>query len=229
MNAAANSVPCRAWRFLATISVMTGVLAMSSCTPWTVRPINDHSDATTSSRHLTPAAYVDSMWSSKLVPQILQSATDARTLSDAMSSSLDDAERKYGRKVGIDAWYFMIKGEGKVLGADTSSRTGLLLVGVQPHSQHADVSIQIGPVLRGSALRDSTGLISFSDFVNQLDFADVAANLNDKAKQTVLASLEPKTLVGKTVQFAGAFEAHTASTPPIADVVPVELALENSK
>jgi predicted lipoprotein len=207
-------------------SVLAGqMLALGGCKPWTVRPLNAAGGSQEDSQPSDPAAYVDSIWSAKLVPAIVSSAVDARTLLDAMSASLDDAKRKYGRNVNGGAWYFNVKGEGKVLAVDTSSRNGLLEIGVLKQDRQPDLSIQIGPVLRGSALRDSTGLITFSDFVNQLQFADIADSLNKKAEDTVLSSLDKAGLVGKTVSFVGSCEIETTTQPLIKNVVPVQLAV----
>lgn len=214
------------WSYWILFLLVLPFFAMSGCSPWTVVPIKRAGDGQVSSQNTDPAAYVDSIWDSKLVPAILKDAVDARTLLSAMSSSMEEAERKYGRKSDGSAWYFNVKGEGRVSAADTSSSVGLLEIRVLPRSRNAEVSIQIGPVFRGSALRDSTGLISFSNFVNQLQFAEVANDLNNKAGQTVLASLDAKSLVGKTVRFAGSFEADTNTRPVIRNVVPVELEVE---
>ena len=62
-----------------------------------------------------------------------------------------------------------------------------------------------GPVIAGTALRDGVKFIHFSDFTNQLDYADVATELNNKVKSEVLAGVDAKSLVGKKVDFAGAF------------------------
>lgn len=225
MHGKASSSARQCVRFSIVLLFACEALAVAGCKPWTIRPINDSGEGQTSSQRTDPAAYVSSIWATKLVPTIITSAVDARTLLSALSSSVDGARQKYGRNVGGDAWYFTVKGEGKVLNVDTSSRSGFLDVSVLPQSPETDVTIQIGPILRGSALRDSSGLISFSSFVNQLDFADVADDLNNKANQTVLASLDRKALVGRTIQFAGAFEMDTASRPLIKSVVPVELAV----
>jgi predicted lipoprotein len=204
--------------------LLMGFLALGGCRPWTIVPVDGGSDTATSSQN--PAAFVDSVWSAKLVPAIVSSAIDARTLLDAMSASIGDAERKYGRNANGDGWYFNVKGEGTVLAVDTSSRNGLIDLRVVSQSRRPDVSIQIGPVFRGSALRDSTGIITFGSFVNQLQFADVADDLNNKARQTVLSSLDAKTLIGKRVKFVGSFEAESAAQPLIHNVVPVQLAVE---
>ena len=200
-------------------------LSLSGCKPWTLVPISAASDPQALSQN--PAAFVDSIWSAKLVPAIVGSAVDVRTLLAAMSASIGDAEQKYGRNVNGDGWYFNVKGEGTVLAVDTSSRNGLIELGVLPHARRPDVSIQIGPVFRGSALRDSTGLIAFSSFVNQLQFAVVADDLNSKANQTVLSFLDAKMLVGKKVKFVGSFEAGIVMQPLIANVVPVQFVVES--
>lgn len=201
-------------------------LALCGCKPWTVRRLDTASEAQAPSQDINPTAYVDSIWSAKLVPAIVSSAVDARILLEAMSASIDDAKHKYGRNVNGGAWYFNVKGEGTVLAVDSTSRNGLIEIDVLKQDRRPDLSIQIGPVLRGSALRDSTGLITFSNFVNQLQFADVADDLNDKVNQTVLSALDIKKLAGKTVRFVGAFEADTATQPLIKGVVPVQLAVE---
>ena len=205
------------------VFLATQALTLCSCKPWTVRPINAASGSQEASQSADPAAYIDLIWSSKLVPAIVSSAVDARTLLTAMAASIDDAERKYGRNDNGGGWYFNVKGEGKVLAVDTSSRNGLIELAVLKQDRQPDVSIQLGPVLRGSALRDSTGLISFSNFVNQLQFADVAEALNNKAKQTVLAPFDTAGLAGKTVSFAGSFEVVGTTQPLIKNVVPVQL------
>lgn len=212
-------------KILVKLWLLVQCLVLGGCKPWTVVPIGSANDAQASSQN--PAAFVDSIWSAKLVPAIVGSAIDAPALLEAMSASIGEAERKYGRNVNGNAWYFNVRGEGTVLAVDTSSRNGLLEIRVLQRGRGPDVSIQTGPVFRGSALRDSTGLITFSSFVNQLQFADVAEDLNNKAKQTVLSSLDTKGLVGKRVKFVGSFEAETATQPLIQNVVPIQLTVES--
>lgn len=196
---------------------------LSACVPWTVRPIQDEDSAKTTDHPVTATAYADSIWESRLVSAILNSATDARTLLTALAASPEEAGRKYGHRESGGTWYFMVKGSGRVLSADTASRNGLLQVDIAPFDRKADVSIQIGPVLRGSALRDATGLIRFTDFANQLQFADVGNELNDRALKTVLNTLDVKALPGKMVEFAGAFALDGTGEPLIRGVVPVLL------
>jgi predicted lipoprotein len=207
------------------------LLAVSSvaCVPWTVRKIDSAESATASGATVTPAAYVNSLWSAKLLPAIENSAVDARTFLDVYAKSPQDALSRWGRRDAGGPVYLSLKGEGRVLNVDTKSKAGLALVDVAPFDGKPDVTIQIGPVLRGTSLRDTTGLIRFTDFVNQLQFADVANELNDRVLKTVLAPLAPTTLAGKVVSFAGTASAQPDSAPPVRELVPVRLAIQEAR
>jgi predicted lipoprotein len=109
------------------------------------------------------------------------------------------------------------------------SRAGLALVDVPPFDQKPDISIQIGPVLRGTSLRDATGLVHFTDFLNQLQFADVGNELNDRVLKTVLAPLDIPKLKGRTVSFAGTLAAEAKAEPPLRELVPVKLTPEERR
>ena len=64
--------------------------------------------------------------------------------------------------------------------------------------------LQVGPVLRGTAIRDALPTVSFDQFVNQIQYAEVATTLNARVEAEVLESLDRETLVGRRVRFAGA-------------------------
>jgi predicted lipoprotein len=200
-----------------------------SCSaPWTVRGIDVGGDsATASGGQKDPAAYVDAIWNSKLVPAVLGSAVDARTLVSAVVQSPEEAQNRYGHRTGNGPAYFLVKGEGRVTAVDLHSRAGLIMVDLPPFDGKADVSIQAGPVIRGTAVRDATGLVRFSDFVNQLQYADVANALNDRVLKTVLGPLDVRGLAGRTVSFAGAAVAEKAAEPPVRELVPVQLTVRD--
>lgn len=194
--------------------------AMGACVPWTVRPIE-------SAGPFNAAAYVDSLWSARLVPAVESSAVDARTLLDALRASAEGAAAQYGHHEVNGPVYFLVKGAGMVTGVDTQSRVGLALVDIAPFDGRPDVSIQIGPVLRGTSLRDATGLVRFTDFVNQLQFADVGNELNARVAKLVLAPLDRSKLKGRMVSFAGTLAAGPNGEPPLRDLIPVRLTVEN--
>ena len=79
--------------------------------------------------------------------------------------------------------------------------------------------LQIGPVIRGTALRDALDFIRFTDFVNQLEFAGVATALNDHVVSAVLQAA-PDLVSGAEVSFVGAVPVSGAL-----EIVPVKLAV----
>lgn len=201
-------------------------LGLTCCVPWTVRPIGAEK-APSGPANLSPAAYVDSIWTSKLLPAIASAAVDARTLLNALAASPGNAQTRFGRRTGNGPAYFLVKGQGRVTAVDTRSRNGLALVDIAPFDGRPDLSIQIGPVLRGTSMRDSTGIIQFTDFVNQLQFADVGNEVNDRVLKSVLASLDRAKLKGRAVTFSGALAAEENAEPPLRELVPATLTVED--
>ena len=84
-------------------------------------------------------------------------------------------------------------------------------------------ALQIGPVVFGTALRDALPFVSFGDFVNQIDYAEVSRVLNDKAISAARGSLDFTHAAGRTVTFAGAATAPSGGTP--LTVTPASLSL----
>jgi predicted lipoprotein len=210
-------------RALLFVLVMLGA-GLVACVPWTVRPIDEEKAAPANA-----AQYVDSIWSAKLVPAVESGAVDARTLLDALAASPATAQTRYAHCTPGGACYFLVKGTGHVVAVDTRSRAGLALIDIAPFDEKADVSIQIGPVLRGTALRDASGVVRFTDFVNQLQYADAGNAINDRVAKSVLAPLDMRALKGRTVTFAGAVAAQDKSSPPLAELVPVQFRLEERR
>ena len=199
-------------------------LGLVSCVPWTVRPIEE--DSSTAGGHPGPSAYVDAVWNSRVMPKILGEAMDAATLLAAIGVSPANARAAYGHHNRSGSTYFIVKGAGRVVSVNAQSRSRLLLVDVAPYDRHPDLSIQIGPVLRGMSLRDATGAIDFSDFRNQLEYADVGIEINSRILHTVLRDLDVTALKDKLVSFTGTAQAGESSDRFIRDLVPVRLDVE---
>src|SRR5262245_18564878 len=212
-----------------TPSMMVFSIGLASCVPWTVRPIEAEKDASVGPPAASPAAYVDSIWTAKLVPAVLNAATDARTLLDALAESPEGAKTRYGHSEANGPVYFIVKGEGVVTAVDTRSRVGMALIDVAPFDRRPDLSIQIGPVLRGTSLRDGTGIVRFTDFVNQLQFADAGNEINSRVLKAILSPIEGRISERATVSFAGARPAEANPEPPLRDLVPVQLIVEDRR
>lgn len=136
----------------------------------------------------------------KVLPELEKQGTDIKVLVSALRKDEKAASEKYGNREGNSPFNFAVKGEG-VAG---KPKGGLMPVKIKGLGG-TQVTLQIGPAINGTALRDATGLIRFNQFVNQVDFAEAATALNNEVKKQVLAPVDPETLAGKRVTFLGAF------------------------
>jgi len=82
----------------------------------------------------------------------------------------------------------------------------------------ADARVQLGPVFRGTALRDALPFIRFGDFTNQMEYAAVSRLLHERVAEGVLAGVDRATLAGRRVRFQGAFT-RQAGEPLVAPVL----------
>ncbi|MGA2771829.1 MAG: DUF2291 domain-containing protein [Bryobacteraceae bacterium] len=182
-----------------------------SCTPWTVRPIGQSGAESGQSRPFDADRYVDSIWNAKVLPAISGGAVE---LADLL------------RPASHWTSAVLVKGEGRVLRVDISSRTGLLTIDAEPYDGRPDAAVQIGPVIRGTTLRDALPFIQFSQFVNQLQFAQVGNALNGRVS-AALASFSNRDLAGSIVVFSGA--AAPPSEGGLLEIVPVTLAVKRGR
>ena len=194
--------------------------------PWTVRPIADPVPA--SGAVADPAAFADAIWGPKLVPAIVARAEDARVVLNALTASRDEAHRRYGRADGSGSWFVAIRASGRVLSVDRRSVNGLARIDIAPFDGRPDLAVQIGPVIRGTSLRDTTELVAFTDFVNQLQFADVANALNARSMSMVIAPVADRLAPGAHVSLVGTANDGSAdgTGDPLSGVVPVQLTID---
>jgi predicted lipoprotein len=168
-----------------------------------------------------PIKYVDSVWESQVIPTILEKATDFSTLAAAIQADPKAAEQKYGHSE-TGAYNFMAKGRGKVIAFDASTSSRTLDIDVEPYDGQKDLSIQIGPVIKGFSLRDGPGVISFNSVGNQIEYGKVNRELNSRVA-ALYADLDPATLQDQVVEFYGTFTLDDARnillTPVKLDVV----------
>jgi predicted lipoprotein len=183
-------------------------LLLSACSAlFTVVPLNDQASVaeggSATNKGFNKVAYVDKIWESKILPLVKNKAVPFDTLYTAIKLNQDEAGQKYGNKVGTP-FHFLTKLEGQISAVNTESRAGKMTVDVQAGGKTVPVTVQIGPVLNGTALRDAVGFITFNEFVNQMQFADVADELNTRAYNLSLNGKAFKDMVGKNVVITGA-------------------------
>jgi predicted lipoprotein len=167
----------------------------------------------------SPKAYVNDNWQSKIVPTVHDKATDIVTVMAALERDPDAAGKQYGHRTGEGSPYaFMVKGTGTVTKIDTEAPTGPMTVEL-PNKK--TITIATGPVIAGTAVRDAVGFIAFGDFTNQIEYADVANQINNRVKTDVIAKAGAKNMNGKKITFYGAFSALAGGA---IFLVPTELA-----
>lgn len=170
-----------------------------------------------------PNAMVASMWSTKIVPDIEKRAVDYRTLRDAIKADPDAAGRKYGyrsKDTGDAAWNFPTKLHGTIVDVDTQSSQGTVSVDIDGSGQPA-VIVDIGPTVLGTTLRDSLDFISFTNFQNQIQYAQFGTALNAYAVKHVMQTVPRNDLKGKPVTVTGAFSYDSSSDQP--EIVPLAI------
>ena len=175
--------------------------------PWTVRPLEENKPAV-----FEPETFAASAWP-RLMREAAESATD---VADVVMPNGSPAKARF------------VKGIGVVEGVDRQSRVGVILVQVKG-SKPAMVAMQIGPVIRGTALRDAASFIHFSDFTNQFEYAGAANALNDYALRTVIAPLPLDTLQGRTMVFTGAAGKSASREDGAIEITPVHLEVVNGR
>ncbi len=149
-------------------------------------------------------AFVNGIWSSKVVPTVDRDAVDLATLVLALRSSPAAAAKRYGNDVG-GAYNFLVRFTGTVATEDTASLTGTFTVDAPFGGGVLPVKVQIGPIILGTALRDAVRFITFEQFTNQMQYGDVSDELNTRVTRDVLSKLDLKGLLGKRVSIKGAF------------------------
>jgi len=186
-----------------TAAVSLMLACLTGCVPWTVRPIEGARKGQAEER-FDAKRFVDGVWQARLLPAIEQQAVD-------LSALLSQGQLKAGAAVAV-------KGTARVLKVNAAPPSGTLLLDLLPADGRADAVLQIGPEIRGSSLRDATSVISFSQFVNQIDFANAGSELNRRAVQALPPAAELAHATGKTIEFTGTFTVTPGALPEIAPV-----------
>ncbi len=162
------------------------------------------------------AAFGKDNYASKIKPAIEKDPVDLATLAPLLDKDAEAAGKQYGKRQGTSPYTYAVT----LTGVAGKPNGGLMPITVPGIPKSTRVSVQIGPALNGTVLRDATGLVSFNDFVNQVEYANAATALNNEVKAEVLQGLDAASLVGKTVTVVGA----TAPlNPEVITVTPVSI------
>lgn len=194
-------------RLFLLLMALSAMLALSACKLATVRPLDPKTGRAiigNEEEAFDPERYVSNLWDDPLLTTVHADATELNELLPALENDREGASERYGRLQGSN-YSFIVRGRGQVLEVDTSSRAGVMHVDLEPYNGARDVTLAIGPVIRGTALRDALPFISFNEFTNQIEYAQVSNQLHARVMDSVLGALDLADLVGKTINFYGTF------------------------
>ena len=192
--------------------------------PFVVRPLpgSGASESRSDPAQSAAAKFVEPIWASKVLPAIQDKAEDIATVLPEIRANPEAAGQKHGRREATNPYNYIVKGTGKVVEVNTQSQAGTAIVEIPGLDEK--IALQIGPVVRGTSVRDATGEVSFNQFSNQLDYADVAKEMNARALKAAVGKVSPASLAGKTITFLGVFTFDPRAKPPLL-ITPVRIDL----
>lgn len=165
------------------------------------------------------AALVETDWDARILPRLRESAMPLPEVLNAMETDFPAARETFGGGAAEGTpGNFVVRGDGLVVAADLESRAARLEVDVTGDGA-GDVELQLGPVIRGTALRDSLPFYEFTAFRDQIEFAKLARALNDTAHAAMPEA--PTDPVGQTVSFVGVFA--MTDEDDAREIVPLDL------
>lgn len=165
----------------------------------------------------SPAAYGQSEFP-KVRKAIQDRAVAAPVLAAAIAEDPAAAAKQYGVASGVGP-EFPVSFTG-VVGKGDSGNYDVKVDGVP---EGVSISLQTGPAIMGTDLRDASGTISFGQFTNQIEYQNAGSALNKQMKKDVLSKLDTAAIGGKTVSVVGAFQ---LTDPTKWLVTPVDLVVK---
>jgi predicted lipoprotein len=200
---------------------LLGAIALAACDVAQVRkldPVTGKAIIEEEQRAFDARTWVATNWSSRVVPTVEKGAIPLVVLRKALAENRAAATQRYRSGTGSGRLSFLVTGTARVLDVDTTSRSGVARFDLEPFDGSPDAELQIGPVFRGTALRDALPFIRFDDFTNQLEYASVSRVLHQRIADSVLAKVDRARLVGRVLQFYGAYT-EGAGTPLVTPVM----------
>ena len=142
--------------------------------------------------------YAKNFWEEKL-PQSITDALEISTLYKNLTENPQQAFERYGHKLGISGtWYLFLKGKGEIQSVENE----YLVVNIDDN-----INIRIATeFIFGNAVRDGSGEVDISEFLNMTDFNNVSVILNKMVKEKLVSLLKKSAVAGKEIEFVGAAE-----------------------
>jgi len=201
-------------------------LALASCRIFPTAEVKAIGEA--AARNGAPAFDPDKMvaeiWTPKVKPYFEKKAGDFIAVRDLAATSPDEAGARYGYRAKSEdtPWTLIVRLNGVIVAANTESRAATIAIDATGQGK-TDATVQIGPAMRGTAIRDALDFVSFNDFSNQIDFARFGKAFNQHVNKTLLETLPRENLVGRKVTVIAAFPFAPGGEAPL--LTPVEITI----
>jgi predicted lipoprotein len=166
-------------------------------------------------------AEIESIWSTKVFPELLGKAVSLSDLyQDAKGDYANVSDR--GRYTMGDSGElnFTIKGTAVITEAQVDKKAGYVVLEVKGIPAEQQIRLQVGPLFKGTALRDNLTCISYDQYKNQVQWASISQALHNQVLAKVLKGIDFKTMIGKEIGFVGCM---TITTDGILNITPVQL------
>ena len=200
--------------------VVAGVMALSGCK--IIKTPTAEEAAEAASGGFNPNRMVAEIWDAKVLPYLDRKAGPFVEVTALAESDPQAAGAKYGHKEkqGSAPWTFAARLSGTIVKAETKSRSAYVEVDANGDGK-ADARVQIGPAIRGTAIRDSLDFVNFNKFKNQIEWAQFGKAFNTHVNGLVLEKLSRDGLVGKKLDAVGAYPLPAKGQLPL--FVPAQL------
>jgi predicted lipoprotein len=182
--------------------------------------------------------YVDGIWD-RLTTTIREDAVDLAEILAAIrptddgrapKDELTAVAERFGLITAGEAHVYKVKATGKVTSIDTKTSLGTVVLAIDGYDGPIVTQVYIGPRIPSdeSSIRDAVGFIGFGDFRDQTEYGKVLSEINGRIS-AMLATLDPDSLLGKTVTLYGAMTIRTFNLVEIdvraVRVVPIAIEL----
>lgn len=192
---------------------LIGILLLSSgCKPWTIVKNEGSNDDGSiqiyfESDDFDADTVAREIWDNDLGAYFQESQVDAKTLLEGLKADEAGTGEQYGIGDNDEGskWQFVIEGKAKVLEVDKESRAGIMLVDLEPYDGQSDLTVQIGPVIKGTSIRDALAFLKLDDFANQVEFASVSKAFNGLVVEEVIGDQDFGQYIDEEINFIGCF------------------------
>lgn len=215
---------------LRVVMIILILVGLTGCKPWTIVKNEEIADDGSIKIYFETddfdvTAYTKDIWDNQLFEYYNERKIKGEVLIEALKGNEAEAGAKYGlgsNEIG-SSWTFIIDGKGEILEVNTESKAGIMLVDLEPCDGIADMALQIGPVIKGSTIRDTLDFIKLDDFSNQVEFASISKAFNSCMISEAIGMRDYTHDVGKEMTFLGSF---TYSDTENILVSPIQLNIE---